>query len=77
MSSASKTGSIDLFMVNDLHVASTMVPGSPTPHLLRHTLVTLAQRTGTLFVLCEWGGEPLYKRGQSSCLKEPTASPET
>jgi hypothetical protein len=54
-----------------------MVSGSPTPHLSRHSLVTLAHWPGTLFVLCEWGGEPLYKRGQSYCLKERAASPKT
>src|SRR5690606_26429707 len=50
----------------------------PRPRILcRHTLVTLAQRPGTPFVLGKWGGEPLYMRGQTSCLKEGTASPET
>src|SRR5690606_15499415 len=47
------------------------------PALSWHTLVTLAlNRPGTLFVLFEWGGEPLYERGQSTLPQGAHGFPE-
>src|SRR5690606_37033934 len=57
--------------------ALASVPGSPTPHIIAAhpcdadftVLDTLRAR--------DWGGEPLYGRGQQGCLKDRAASPVT